>query len=77
MSGFMGWSRSFMKSGENFFRLPINVSQDFALGNNTTASPTRWISTSVPSNRNSFGRRTAWLSPFLNSFAVFIRVAPE
>ncbi len=30
------------------------------------------MSTSVPSKRNSFGSRTAWLSPFLNSFAVFI-----
>jgi hypothetical protein len=28
--------------------------------------------TSVPSNRNSFGRRTAWLRPERNIFAVLI-----
>ncbi len=40
-------------------------------GNNTTASPHFLIHTSVPEKRNSLGNRTAWLSPFLNSFAVF------
>jgi hypothetical protein len=30
----------------------------------------RRISTSSPSNRNSAGRRTAWLPPVVNSFAL-------
>ncbi len=28
--------------------------------------------TSLPSNLNSAGSRTAWLAPFLNSFATFV-----
>src|SRR5882757_2715571 len=61
-----------MKSGGNFSRLSSNVSQDRALGSNTTAFPTRLMNTSSPEKRNSLGSRTAWLSPFLNSFADFI-----
>ncbi len=33
-----------MKSGENLARLSINVSHDFAFGNNTTALPMRFMS---------------------------------
>src|SRR5688572_12016204 len=40
------------------------------MGSRMTRSPSRRIRTSVcPSNRNSFGRRTAWLPPCLNNFA--------
>src|SRR5215469_7070120 len=66
-----GCSRSLIKSGGNFPRLSIRVSQDLAFGRSTTALPTRLISTSFPVKRNSFGKRTAWLSPFLNNLAVF------
>src|SRR6185312_7008708 len=67
----VGCSRELMKSAGNLSRLWTRVSQDLALGRSTTALPTRLISTSSPANRNSFGSRTAWLSPFLKSFAVF------
>src|SRR3974377_579701 len=71
-----GCPRSLIKSGGNFSRLSIRVSQDLAFGSRTTALPTRLISTSSPAKRNSFGKRTAWLSPFLNNLAVFIRITP-
>jgi len=35
-----------------------------------TASPSRRIDTSSPSNRNSLGSRTAWLLPFRNNLAI-------
>src|SRR5487761_917778 len=66
-----GCSRSLMKSAGNLSRLWTSVSQDLAFGRSTTALPTRLISTSAPAKRNSFGSRTAWLSPFLNNLAVF------
>src|SRR6185369_151123 len=67
-----GCSRFVMKSCGNLSRLCNKGSHDLAFGNNTTALPARLMKTSFPSNRNSLGRRTAWLSPFLNSFAVFM-----
>src|SRR5215472_17555272 len=70
-----GCSRSLIKSGGNFSKLSIRVSQDLAFGRSTTALPTRLISTSFPVKRNSFGKRTAWLSPFLNNLAVFMAVS--
>src|ERR1700734_2063706 len=66
-----GCSRSLMKSAGNLSKLCTSVSQDLAFGRSTTALPTRLISTSAPAKRNSFGSRTAWLSPFLKSLAVF------
>src|SRR5215831_3340680 len=72
-SASLGCSRSLIKSAGNFSRLSIRVSQDLAFGRSTTALPTRLISTSFPVKRNSFGKRTAWLSPFLNNLAVFMR----
>ena len=52
-----------------------------------TTSPlvgSRWMYTSSPSNRNSAGRRTAWLPPLVKSLAVLVmthatlhRVAPS
>src|SRR5215831_11213957 len=74
-SALPGCWRSLMKSAGNFSRLSTRVSQDFAFGRSTTALPTRLISTSSPAKRNSLGKRTAWLSPFLNSLAVFIAVS--
>src|SRR5579859_6555022 len=44
----------------------------FFFGISTTLSPARAIRTSLPSKRNSFGRRTAWLRPFMNSLAVLV-----
>src|SRR5580704_2132914 len=61
-----------MKSDGNFSRLMSSVSHDFAIGKSTTVLPTRFMNTSLPAKRNSFGNRTAWLSPFLNSLATFI-----
>src|SRR6266404_6140369 len=42
----------------------------FFSGSRITLSPTLLTRTSVPSKRNSFGRRTAWLRPCLNILAV-------
>src|SRR5438132_6951341 len=39
-------------------------------GSRMTASPSRRIDSSSPSNRNSLGSRTAWLLPFRNNLAV-------
>src|SRR6185437_5287740 len=68
----LGCSRSVMKSPGNLSKLSSSVSHDFAFGSSTTALPILLMRTSSPAKRNSFGRRTAWLSPFLNSFAVFM-----
>src|SRR6185312_6717155 len=46
-------------------------------GNNRTPAPTRLILTSSPANRNSLGKRTAWLLPCLNTLAVFIALSPS
>lgn len=42
------------------------------MGVSTTSAPSRFIKTSVPSNRKALGRRTAWLPPCRNSFATAI-----
>src|ERR1700722_5191319 len=42
----------------------------FFSGSRITLSPTLLTRTSVPSKRNSLGRRTAWLRPDMNSLAV-------
>src|SRR5437016_2355261 len=42
----------------------------FSTGSRITLSPTLLTRTSVPSKRNSLGRRTAWLRPCLNILAV-------
>ena len=46
-------------------------SQDVGLGGRITCSPSLRMYTSVPSKRNSAGRRTAWLRPLLKSLAVW------
>src|SRR5271170_1654890 len=55
-----------------------NSSHDFVLrGSDKITSPVSGsfrIKTSFPSNRNSAGRRTAWLRPLRKSFAVFAAV---
>src|SRR6266702_1836528 len=42
------------------------------LGSSRTPFPTFRIRTSSPSNRNSFGKRTAWLRPLRNNLAVVL-----
>jgi hypothetical protein len=44
-------------------------------GSRSTPRPARRTLTRSPSNLNSRGRRTAWLRPFLNSFAVAVTIA--
>jgi hypothetical protein len=44
----------------------------FLIGSRITLSPTLLTRTSLPSKRNSFGSRTAWLRPCMNSFAVAV-----
>src|SRR6266446_471382 len=51
---------------------PIVLNFRFDLGRNTTSAPRFSISTSVPSKRNAFGSRTAWLPPCLKSLAVAV-----
>ena len=41
-----------------------------SFGNNTTALPSRLTTTSSPPKRYCLGKRTAWLLPFMKSFAV-------
>jgi hypothetical protein len=68
--GWSGCSRSAMKSSENFDRFAIGVSQHCVMGSKTAALPTRLTSTSCPANRNSLGRRAAWLSPFVKKLGL-------
>src|ERR1017187_10047141 len=67
-----GCARSAMNSGVKCSRLPSNASQQCFSGINTTELPTFFMNTSSPSKRKALGRRTAWLWPFLNNFAVFM-----
>src|SRR6266403_2012817 len=46
----------------------------FFSGSRITLSPTLLTRTSVPSKRNSLGRRTAWLRPCMNSLAVALMI---
>src|SRR5712691_9913180 len=46
----------------------------FVSGSRITLSPTLLTRTSVPSKRNSLGRRTAWLRPCMNSLAVALMI---
>ncbi|CAA9423259.1 MAG: hypothetical protein AVDCRST_MAG01-01-2420 [uncultured Rubrobacteraceae bacterium] len=61
-----------MKSLENDPRLPYKASHECRRGSSTTALPTFLTNTSSPSKRNPLGSLTAWLLPFMKSFAVSI-----
>ena len=63
-----------MKSWENSPHASKSTSQVWCCGINTTADPMRATYTSLPSNRNSFGNRTAWLLPDRKIFAVLIKM---
>src|SRR5882672_348167 len=74
----VGCLRSSGKAGSNESRASKKSFQGFSfvspLGISTTEFPSRFTYTSSPSKRNSFGRRTAWLRPFLKSLAVCMAV---
>ena len=68
-------TRSAMKSSVARSELSKKSSQDVGLGERITCSPSLRMYTSVPSKRNSAGRRTAWLRPLLKSLAVWFAMS--
>src|SRR5947199_2641454 len=75
------WSRPSSMNGMSRYR-SSSASQAAASngflpsGSRMTLSPTLLTRTSLPANRNSFGRRTAWLRPCLNILPVAPMVSP-
>lgn len=59
-------------SSGNLPRLSKKMSSALSFEKSTTILPNLLIPTSVPVNLNSFGKRTAWLFPLANNFAVCI-----
>src|SRR4030042_503208 len=67
-----GCLRSSIKSRLNLSRLFTKTSHDPLAGISTTTLPDFLINTWSSLHLNSLGRRTAWLWPFRNNFAVFM-----
>jgi hypothetical protein len=72
-----GWVLSSIKSGVNLLRLATSELHAPFFGIRTMEAPAFFTNTQSPSILNSLGRRTAWLPPDLNIFAVFTGEAPE
>src|SRR4030042_5341655 len=68
----LGCLRSSIKSGLNLSRLFTKTSHEPLAGISTTKLPDFLMNTWSSLNLNSLGRRTAWLWPFRNNFAVFM-----
>src|SRR4030042_3393812 len=68
----LGCLRSSIKSGLNLSRLSTKTSHEPLAGISTTTLPDFLMNTWSSLNLNSLGRRTAWLWPFRNNFAVFM-----
>src|SRR4030042_3713041 len=68
----LGCLRSSIKSGLNLSRLSTKTSHEPLAGISTTTLPGFLMNTWSSLNLNSLGRRTAWLWPFRNNFAVFM-----
>src|SRR4030043_1026890 len=68
----LGCLRSSIKSGLNLSRLSTKTSPQPLAGMSTTKLPDFLMNTWSSLNLNSLGRRTAWLWPFRNNFAVFM-----
>src|SRR3989338_760679 len=61
-----------MKSGDNRDRIEATSAMVLTRERRTTSSPRRKISTSLVSNWNSLGKRTAWELPLLKTLAVLM-----
>jgi hypothetical protein len=61
-----------MKSGDNRDRIETTSAMVLTRERSTTSSPQRKISTSLVSNWNSLGKRTAWELPLLKTLAVLM-----